>query len=127
MARNDAGGIVEEHVTGKGLLSEFASADDFIMAFSVVNSLNTTEEHYKNTLSYSCIQALRFLNSYASRIHVRAEDVAGVLTEFKLSEGIVHKVVDRVIRLAREHRAQMDSYIQSLSVAHIIDFSWSMR
>lgn len=50
-----------------------------------------------------------------------------MLTEFKLSEGIVHKVVDRVIRLAREHRAQMDSYIQSLSVAHIIDFSWSMR
>ena len=50
-----------------------------------------------------------------------------MLTEFKLSEGIVHKVVDRVIQLAREHRAQMDSYIQSLSVAHIIDFSWSMR
>ena len=127
MAESDVGDVIEEHISEKGLLSEFATPDDFIMAFSVVNSMSVSGEGYKDTISYSCIQALRFLNSYASRIQVRKEDVANVLTEFKLAEEIVPKVVDAVIHLSREYRSLVDSFIQSLAMRHVIDFNWSMR
>ena len=50
-----------------------------------------------------------------------------MLTEFKLAEEIVPKVVDAVIHLSREYRSLVDSFIQSLAMRHVIDFNWSMR
>ena len=41
----------------------------------MVNSMNSAGEVYNEALSAQCIQALKFLNIYASKIHIRKEDV----------------------------------------------------
>ena len=44
-------------------------------AFSVSNSMNRVGEEYSEALSPQCLQAMRFLNLYASKVNVCREDV----------------------------------------------------
>ena len=41
--------------------------------------MNSVGEIYNETLSVQCIQALKFLNIFASKIHIRKEDVRPVI------------------------------------------------
>ncbi|KNB41914.1 hypothetical protein JH06_4619 [Blastocystis sp. subtype 4] len=123
----DSAEIEGEVIESTGVLSDFYTPDDFLMAFSVANSLNRIGEDYSDTLSSQCLQALRFLNVYASKINVDKEDVVSLLNEFGLPSEMIPRVIDRVIALAHDYHSLIDTFVQSLSSYSLIDFDWSLR
>ena len=101
------------------------------------NSMNRVGEDYCEALSPVCLQSMRFLNTYASKVTVDREDVGvldgsslqvtALLLEFGLSPSLVPKVIDRVIALSHEYHSIVDSFVQSLSSYTLVDFTWSLR
>ncbi|CBK21277.2 uncharacterized protein [Blastocystis hominis] len=89
--------------------------------------MNSAGEVYNEALNVQCIQALKFLNIFASKVHIRKEDVIGLLFDFGLPADIISDVVDKVITLAKEYREILDSFIQSISSMRLLDFNWSLR
>ncbi|KAK8829006.1 hypothetical protein WA538_001007 [Blastocystis sp. DL] len=119
--------IEKEEFETTGVFSEFVYPNDFIMAFSVSNSMNRVGEDYCEALSPICLQSMRFLNTYASKVNVDREDVIALLLEFGLSPKLVPKVIDHVMQLSQEYHSIVDSFVQSLSSYTLVDFSWSLR
>lgn len=129
------------------MFSEFVYPNDFVMvfyglrfdleAFSVSNSMNRVGEDYCEALSPICLQSMRFLNTFASKVNVDREDVVvlnqsylqviALLLEFGLSPNLVPKVIDRVMELSHEYHSIVDSFVQSLSSYTLVDFTWSLR
>lgn len=99
--------------------------------------MNRVGEDYCEALSPICLQSMRFLNTYASKVNVDREDVGSfggsymqviaLLLEFGLSPKLVPKVIDHVMQLSQEYHSIVDSFVQSLSSYTLVDFSWSLR
>ena len=99
--------------------------------------MNRVGEDYCEALSPICLQSMRFLNTFASKVNVDREDVGSfggsymqviaLLLEFGLSPKLVPKVIDHVMQLSQEYHSIVDRFVQSLSSYTLVDFSWSLR
>lgn len=80
--------------------------------------MNRVGEDYCEALSPICLQSMRFLNTYASKVNVDREDVGSfggsymqviaLLLEFGLSPKLVPKVIDHVMQLSQEYHSIVD-------------------
>ena len=102
-----------------------------------MNNIRLVGEDYSDTLSKNCIEALKFLNIYASKVHVNQDDVKlidysysqvlSLLEELGLSYNISIAVVNKVIELAHDYHNQVDTLLGSIATCRLIDFDWSFK